>query len=243
LAIHQRKMEQSYWFSVRAGGTGMLNAGAAVAGDDFIGTTALGTSGSATNNNSGYVPTTMGIMPTIWRYGVQDTTSDKQNIFAIDPASYRRRDMVKDFDKIFQYTGKTRRGFCGHQFLNWFNIKSEDESFYKKSGINVLYTPADLTKDPFIDTVQAAGYTLQLQEVPLWRNTPYSKTCVLFSDEDIDLVTYNSKKINGTTRFVRDIIHENEPLYTKSEWRTTAGVRMNNIEKFHYMYLNTSEDI
>lgn len=121
---HKIQKERAFLTSIRSGGTG------GDATNDSFAT-------HQTDADGKLVRTTMGIIPTINRYG--KTSGDSQNIFTVSKATYKYNTFVADMEKVFQYVPEAgyKIAFCGPGAMTFWGQADASAGFIKNSGLVV----------------------------------------------------------------------------------------------------------
>lgn len=213
---HKIQKERAFLLGVRAGGIGMAESDSHAYHE--------------TDAEGHMVRTTMGVLPTIWRYG--HTTGDDKNIFTITVGAYTYDNFVDDTEQLFRYipTSGEKDAFCGAGFLSFFS-KTGEGTFITNSGFNVqlMATQRDALGFNFrrLETPHGA---IRLIPTPVLRG-PYRNTAVIVDPDDLKYVQYRPSK------FLANIKTENAWDGVKDMWFSDEGIGMTLVEKHAVMQI------
>lgn len=214
---HKIQKERAFLLGVRSGGIGALG------GDSHT--------GHQTDADGKVVRTTMGVIPTIFRYG--STSGPEQNIFAISKSSFNYDNFVDITEKLFQYvpTSGTKDVYCGRGFLSFFSKLSTGSGFIGNSGFNVqlMATQRDSLGFNF-RTLESPHGTLRLIPTPVLRDA-YNETACIVDPDDIRYVQYRPMV------YKTNIKTDNAPDLVKDVWQSDEGIGMTLVQKHAVLYL------
>jgi hypothetical protein len=228
LKEHNMKISRKILYQTRIGGTGMTD----LAGDNSTWVDAHGGANAhpvdASNN---VVRTTMGVIPTIFRYGA--TSGDQQNIFQVPEATFKYADFVDNVEKVFQYApqGGQLIGLCGAGMLSYWSKADETAGFFKKSGFSVTLDKWEQSSIGFNfrRLVTPHGEVLLVKDVSL--RGPYNKSMLVVDDNELNIAQYRPTTFKANIK--TDDAYDGE----KDEYFSDLGVKMAMIEKHSFWYL------
>ena len=173
---HKVQMERAFLFGVRSNGMGQ---GAETFADNH-----------QTDADGNKVRTTFGIISALIRYGTSTPTSDSQNIFSINPSTYKYGNFVDDSKKIFQYIPDSgeKVAFAGmDMYAYWSKI---DNNVIGKSGGLIQLRPqeTDSFGYRFNRLITPAG-NIRIVYSPILRG-PWSKYMVIVDPSNVEHVQY-----------------------------------------------------
>jgi hypothetical protein len=210
---HKIQKEFALLRGVRVGGTGMSSlAGTDVSADSHQ-------TNGITDKDGKVIRSTMGIVPTIYRYGA--TSGDQQNIFTISAASYSYTNFVDDMEKVFQYLPESGEmtALCGAGALSYWSKVDATNGFVKKSGFAVQMdagTQRDTLGFNFRRVVTPHG-NLKLVYAPGLRDT-YRNTMLVIDQENLFLTQYRAPKFMANIKTddaydgIKDMLFSDEGL-------------------------------
>lgn len=216
---HKIQMERAFLFGVRKDG---INLG----GADTFGDSHLKDSTLSTN-----IRTTMGIVPAILKYGTSTITASNQNIFAINPATYKYSQFVSDTEKVFQYIGLTGKkvGFCGMPFLSYFS--QVDTNMISKSGQQVQLGPSqEGTYGYNFRTLKTPHGEIDLVWNPVMRG-PWAKYMIIVDPGNLEHVQYRAGKYQA------NIKTDNAYDGVKDQYMNDEGLGITLVESHSLWYL------
>lgn len=188
---HKYQKEKAFLLGVRAGGTGMTDLASDNTNSDAHG----GTGSHVTDADGNTVRTTMGIIPTLYRYGT--ATGDYQNLFTISKAAYAYENFVDDMEKVFQFVPDDgmKIAFCGATALSYWSKVDATQGFHKLSGFSVQIDgwQRDSLGFRFKELVTPHGI-VKLVYAPALRG-PYASTMLVVDPGNLELVQYRPSKL------------------------------------------------
>jgi hypothetical protein len=220
---HKMQKERSYLFGVRIGGTGVTDLAADNANADGH----RGSGSHTTDKDGNLLRTTMGIIPTIYRYGTADTTNDKQNIFTINAGTYVYSNFVDDMEKVFQYLPEdgTKVALCGAGALSYWSKVDSVTGFVKKSGFSVQHDSMQRSELGFnFKNLITPHGQLQLVYAPALRG-PYRNTMLVIDPADLKYKMYRAP------RFKANVKTDDDYDGVKDVFFSDEGIGMTLIEK------------
>lgn len=201
---HKVQMERNFLFGVRSNGIGQ---GAETFGANH-----------QTDADGNMVRTTYGIISALIRYGTSTTTSDSQNIFTINPGTYKYSNFVDDSKKIFQYVPDSgeKIGICGmDMYAYWSKI---DNNIISKSGGQIQLRPQEQGAFGYrISRLVTPGGNIQLVYNPIMRG-PWSKYMVIVDPSNVEHVQYRPAtyqtniKTDNAFDGIKDVYQNDEGL-------------------------------
>jgi hypothetical protein len=216
---HKIQKERSFLFGTRTGGTGMTD----LANDNA--TNLDSHTGHQTDGAGKLVRTTMGVIPTIYRYGV--TSGDQQNIFTISAGTYAYTNFVDDMEKVFQYIPDTgsKIALCGPTALSYWSKVDGTTGLVAKSGWNVQLSGQQRNSLGFnFRSLETPHGNLDLVYAPVLRG-PYANTMLILDTEQLFLAQYRAPK------FMANVKTDNAYDGIKDMWFSDEGVGMQMIER------------
>lgn len=216
---HKIQMERAFLFGVRKDGINLGASSTDTFGDNHIKDGTL-----ATN-----IRTTYGIVSAIRKYG--STSGDNQNIFGINPATYKYTNLVEDSEKVFQYISLANRkvGFCGQQFLSYWS--KVDSNLFKQSSGLLSIGPREQGTFGYNFRVLATPHgEIELVYAPSMRG-PWGKYMVVVDPGNIEHVQYRAAK------YQTNIKTDNAYDGVKDQYFNDEGVGINLIESHSLWYL------
>jgi len=218
LKEHKMQKERAFLFGTRSHGTGMTD----LAGDNA--TFADSFSGGVTDADGNLVRTTMGIIPTIYRYGT--TTGDQQNIFSIVSTEYDYSQFVDAAEKIFQYVpaSGSKKAFCGMKAMSFWSKLSNDSGFAARSGWNIQLSDWQTNKLGFnIKYLETPHGILELAYAPALRGQ-YNGYMVVVDDANVGIAQFRPQM------FQANIKTDNGYDGVKDQYMSDEGLILNLIE-------------
>lgn len=222
---HMIKKERDLMFSVSSIGIGE-------SGDTFG-------DGGRTDVDGNTVRSTYGAFKAIYNYGQTSTTSDDQNIFAINQATYAYADFVNDTEKMFDESPDgVLPMFTGATLLSYFN-KIEGTG-----GAGVTAKSKWTVNFPKMNTERASSIGFNIREwesphgiiqfvrTPIMTKDPFAYKAGLAVDP-----TNISHMVFRTPEYQQNIVTDNAPDYQKNQYMSDEGVGITNIYNHNIMYL------
>lgn len=173
------------------------------------------------------VRTTTGILEALLTYGTSSTTSDDQNIFSINEATYKYSNFVDDMEKVFQYYPEdgVKTMFCGHGMLSYWSKLEQVSGFAKASGWQIRLS--DMKRDTLgfnYRMLETPHGLVQLVPTPVLTRSPYNKYGIIVDKSNVMHAIYESPK------YRQNIKQDNAPLYQKDEYFSYEGLGIQLIE-------------
>lgn len=216
---HKFQKEQAFLRGVRLGGTGMTDLAA-------NNSTADAFQAHTTDVDGKTVRTTMGLIPSIYRYGA--TSGDQQNIFTLSAATYSYAQFVDDTEKVFQYLPEdgSKIALCGAGALGfWSKVDATAAGFIKNSGFSVQINSMQKSSLGFnFRELLTPHGMIKLVFAPALRG-PYRNSMVVIEPADLQFVQYRAPK------FRANIKTDNGYDGVKDEYMSDEGIGMTLIEK------------
>ncbi len=222
---HMIKKERDLMFSISSIGIGE-------SGDTFD-------DGARTDINGNTVRSTYGAFKAIYDYGTTDVTSDDQNIFAINQASYSYTNWVDDTNKMFDESPDgVLPMFTSSNLLSFFN-KIEGTGgagVTAKSKWTVNFPKMNSSKKSSlgfnIREWESPHGIIQFVRTPIMTKDPFAQNAGLLIDpSNIDHVIYRKPE------YQQNIVTDNAPDYQKNQYFSDEGIAITNILNHNIMYL------
>ena len=222
---HMIKKERDLLFSTS-------NIGIGESGDTFA-------DGGLTDVNGNTVRSTYGAFKAVYDYGSSTTTSDDQNIFAINEASYTYANWVDNTEKMFDENPEgVLPMFVGAGLLSFFN-KLEGTG-----GAGVTAKSRWTVNFPRMNSEKASrlGFSIkewesphgiiQFVRTPVMTKDPFAyKAGLMIDPANIDHVVFRKPE------YQQNITTDNAPDYQKNQYFSDEGVAITNIYNHNIMYL------
>jgi len=207
------QMERAFLFGTRAYGIGYNTANFADSLDKHL-----------TDKDSNTLRTTMGIISAIRRYGA--ASGDNQNLFNIDPTSYKYADFVDQMEKVFRNIPSSgmKTALCGGGALSFWSKAANDTGFFKNSGWSVSLQNWERDSLGFrFQRLTTPHGEIKLVNAPILRGF-YNNTMVVIDEDNVGI-----KQFRPFT-FETNIKKENMYDGIKDGWMYDAGLHINLIE-------------
>ena len=222
---HMIKKERDLLFSTS-------NIGIGESGDTFA-------DGGLTDVNGNTVRSTYGAFKAVYDYGSSTTTSDDQNIFAINEASYTYANWVDNTEKMFDENPEgVLPMFVGAGLLSFFN-KLEGTG-----GAGVTAKSKWTVNFPRMNSEKASrlGFSIkewesphgiiQFVRIPVMTKDPFAyKAGLMIDPANIDHVVFRKPE------YQQNITTDNAPDYQKNQYFSDEGIAITNIYNHNIMYL------
>ena len=222
---HMIKKERDLLFSTS-------NIGIGESGDTFA-------DGGLTDVNGNTVRSTYGAFKAVYDYGSSTTTSDDQNIFAINEASYTYANWVDNTEKMFDENPEgVLPMFVGAGLLSFFN-KLEGTG-----GAGVTAKSKWTVNFPRMNSEKASrlGFSIkewesphgiiQFVRTPVMTKDPFAyKAGLMIDPANIDHVVFRKPE------YQQNITTDNAPDYQKNQYFSDEGIAITNIYNHNIMYL------
>jgi len=220
---HKIRKNRTFLLGNRPGGTNM---------DSIDGTSLTDSHSTVLTDAAGKnMRLTMGIIPTIYRYGSSDTTNDKQNIFTIDAQTYKYSNFVDDMEKIFQYLPPdgTLKAVCGPSAMSYWSKVDAEAGFAKKSGFAVQIDSMSRSELGFnFRRLITPHGILELIYDPGMRG-PYANSMLIVDPSNLFLAQYRPEA------FMANVKTDNAYDGVKDLWFSDEGVGITLIERHAIM--------
>ena len=221
---HMIKKERDLLFSISSIGIGE-------SGDTFG-------DGGRTDVNGNTVRSTYGAFKAVLDYGTTTTTSDDQNIFEINQATYKYSDWVDDMEKFFDESPDgTLPVFVGNKFLSYVN-KIEGTGgagMTGKSKWTINFPKMNASRASTlgfnIREWESPHGTIQFVRTPVFTKSAYNGYAFGVDPANIDHVVFRKPE------YQQNIVTDDAPDYQKNQYFSDEGIAITNILNFNIMKL------
>ena len=222
---HMIKKERDLLFSIS-------NIGIGESGDTFG-------DGGRTDVDGNTVRSTYGAFSAVYNYGTSTTTSDDQNIFPINEATYTYANWVNDTEKIFDESPDgVLPIFTGNGLLSFFN-KVEGTG-----GAGVVANSKWTVQFPKMNSEKASRLGFNIKEwesphgiiqfvrTPVMTKDPFAyKAGLAIDPTNIEHMIFRSPE------YQQNIVTDNSPDYQKNQYFSDEGMAITNIFNHNIWYL------
>jgi len=221
---HMIQKERDLLFSVSSIGIGE-------SGDTFA-------DGGRTDVDGNTVRSTYGAFNAILNYGSSTVTSDDQNLFPVNEASYTYSNFVDDTEKIFDEAPEgVLPMFVGAKLLSYFN-KIEGTGgagVTAKSKWTVNFPKMNSEKASRlgfnIKEWESPNGIIQFVRTPVITKSPYSGYGMSVDPANISHVVYRKPQ------YQQNIVTNDAPDYQKNQYMSDEGICLTNLYNHNIMYL------
>jgi len=224
---HMIKKERDLLFS-------LSNIGIGESGDTF-------SDGGLTDADGNTVRSTYGAFSAIYNYGSSTTTSDDQNIFPINQATYSYANWVDDTEKMFDENPEgTLPMFVGAGLLSYFNKlegTSGSAGVTKNSDWKVLFPKMNKERTSTlgfnIKEWESPHGVIQFVRTPVMTKDPFAyKAGLMVDPANLSHMVFRSPE------YQQNIVTDNAPDYQKNQYFSDEGIAITNIYNHNIMYLS-----